>query len=220
MSASDDTTGRHEFAVTDSRTIYDGAILALRVDEVTMPGDGSAKREVVEHHGAVAIVALNDDGAIATVTQYRHPVGRRLRELPAGLMDSGGNESPVQAARRELVEEVGVEADTWATLVDVATSPGFTDEALRVFRATDLHDVDRPEAHDEEADMAIDWIPLDDAVAMVFSGEIVNVTSVAGILALAHTERTGADLRGPDSDWVDQPTALDQRHARRDSGGA
>ncbi len=206
----------HEFAVTGSRTVYDGAILALRVDDVTMPGDRSAKREVVEHHGAVAIVAVNAAGEIATVTQYRHPVGRRLRELPAGLMDSGAGESPLQAAQRELMEEVGVEADTWGTLIDVATSPGFTDEALRVFRATDLRDVDRPEAHDEEADMDIDWIPLDDAVAMVFSGEIVNVTSVCGILALAHTDRTGTALRDPDAEWVDQPTALDQRHAQRD----
>lgn len=214
-SPTDGTADRHEFVVTGSRTVYDGAILALRVDDVTMPGDRSAKREVVEHHGAVAIVAVNADGAIATVTQYRHPVGRRLRELPAGLMDSGGSESPLEAAKRELMEEVGVEADTWGTLVDVATSPGFTDEALRVFRATDLRDVDRPEAHDEEADMDIDWIALDDAVAMVFAGEIVNVTSVAGILALAHTERTGAQLRQPDSDWVDQPTALDQRHAQQ-----
>ncbi len=66
--------------------------------------------------------------------------------------------------------------------------------------------------------MDIAWIALDDAVAMVFSGEIVNVTSVAGILALAHTERTGAQLRTPDAEWVDQPTALDRRHAQRDSG--
>lgn len=132
-------------------------------------------------------------------------------------MDSGGDESPVETAKRELVEEVGVEATTWATLVDVATSPGFTDEALRVFRATGLRDVDRPQAHDEEADMDIEWIALDDAVAMVFSGEIVNVTSVAGILAHAHTDRVGADLRGPDDAWVDQPTALDRRHAQRDA---
>lgn len=204
-----------DFTVIGSETVYDGAILALRVDELTMPGDRTARREVVEHHGAVAIVACDDDGAIATVTQYRHPVQRRLRELPAGLMDSGGGESPVEAARRELMEEVGVEADRWHTLVDVASSPGFTDEALRVFVAEGLRTVDRPDAHDEEADMDIDWIPLDDAVAMVFAGEIVNVTSVCGILALAHVRATGADLRDPDSPWVDQPTALDRRHAAR-----
>ncbi|MGU3294801.1 NUDIX domain-containing protein [Williamsia sp. M5A3_1d] len=204
-----------DFSVIGSDTVYDGAILALRVDELTMPGDRTAKREVVEHHGAVAIVAVDADGAIATVTQYRHPVRRRLRELPAGLMDSGADESPVDAARRELMEEVGVEADHWHTLVDVASSPGFTDEALRVFVAEGLREVDRPDAHDEEADMDIDWIPLDDAVAMVFAGEIVNVTSVCGILALAHVRATGAALRDPDAEWVDQPTALDRRHASR-----
>lgn len=205
----------HTYEVVDSRTVYDGAILALRVDEVTMPGGRTAKREVVEHHGAVAIVAVDAWGRIATVTQYRHPVQRALRELPAGLMDSGGAESPVQAAARELVEEVGVEAQAWHSLVDVASSPGFTDEALRVFLAQDLRSVDRPEAHDEEADMSIEWVDLDEAVAMVFRGEIVNVTSVCGVLAYAHALSEEIELRGPDAPWQDQPTALDRRHADR-----
>ncbi|GAA2071475.1 NUDIX domain-containing protein [Williamsia deligens] len=206
------TDGPHDYRVVDSRTVYDGAILALRVDEVTMPGGGTAKREIVEHHGAVAIVAVDNWGRIATVTQYRHAVQRPLRELPAGLMDSGGDETPVQAAARELVEEVGVEAESWHSLVDVASSPGFTDEALRVFLAQDLTSVDRPEAHDEEADMEIEWVALDDAVAMVFSGEIVNVTSVSGILAYAHALSAEIELRRPDAPWADQPTALDRRH--------
>lgn len=213
MSGEDQTP--HTFEVVDTRLVYDGAIVALRVDEVTMPGGTTARREVVEHHGAVAIVAVDEWGRIATVTQYRHPVQRALRELPAGLMDAGGSESPVQAAARELVEEVGVEARMWHSLVDVATSPGFTDEALRVFLARDLRSVDRPEAHDEEAEMQIDWVDLDEAVAMVFRGEIVNVTSVCGVLAYAHARAEGIELRGPDAPWQDQPTALDRRHADR-----
>ncbi len=93
-------------------------------------------------------------------------------------MDSGWRRVARAGRGRELMEEVGVEADTWHSLVDVASSPGFTDEALRVFLAQDLRSVDRPEAHDEEADMSIEWVDLDEAVAMVFRGEIVNVTSV------------------------------------------
>ncbi|PRC42006.1 ADP-ribose pyrophosphatase, partial [Mycobacterium sp. ITM-2017-0098] len=79
--------GSHAFSTVSSETVYVGKILALRADEVRMPGGGTARREVVEHFGAVAVVALDDDGRIVLIHQYRHPYGRRLWELPAGLLD-------------------------------------------------------------------------------------------------------------------------------------
>lgn len=202
--------GGHEFDVRSSRTVYDGAIITLRVDEVAMPGGRVAEREVVEHFGAVAILARDGNGRIAMVRQYRHPIGRRLLELPAGLLDRDG-EAPLTAAQRELAEEADLAADTWHVLVDLASSPGFSDEALRLYLAEDLHHLDEAERVDEEADMTVEWVSLDDAVAMVLAGEIVNATGVAGILAASAADRTGIVLRDVDARWTDEPTALRDR---------
>ncbi|MCZ4652381.1 NUDIX hydrolase [Gordonia amicalis] len=205
--------GGHEFDVNGTRTVYDGAIITLRVDDVAMPGGRVAEREVVEHFGAVAILARDEDRRIAMVRQYRHPIGRRLLELPAGLLDQDG-EAPLAAAQRELAEEADLAADTWHVLVDLALSPGFTDEALRLYLAEDLHRLDEAERVDEEADMEVEWVSLDDAVAMVLAGEIVNATSVAGILAASAAERSGIGLRGTDAPWPEEPTALRDRRRR------
>jgi 8-oxo-dGDP phosphatase len=205
----DDDPGSHEFSVAESETLYVGKIFALRADEVRMPGGGSARREIVEHYGAVAVVALDDDRNVVLVYQYRHAFGRRLWELPAGLLDLNG-EPPHVSAARELVEEAGLSAQTWRTLVDLDSAPGFSDESVRVFLATGLSDIDRPEAHDEEADLTVQRFPLEDAVAKVYTGEIVNSISVAGILA-AHAMPGVDSLRAVDAPWTDRPTAFARR---------
>ncbi|MGV9712110.1 NUDIX domain-containing protein [Gordonia sp. NPDC003424] len=209
------SAGSHEFTVRRSRTIYDGAILTLRVDEVEMPGGRVAEREVVEHHGAVAVVARDEQGRIALVRQYRHPIGRRLLELPAGLLDAGAGESPLDAAKRELAEEVDLAAEQWHVLVDVDLSPGFTDEALRIYLAEDLRHLDPAERHDEEADMSVEWMSADDAVGGILAGEIVNATCVAGILAVAAASDPGVVLRDATAPWTDRPTALRKRREAR-----
>ncbi|MGV9827703.1 NUDIX domain-containing protein [Gordonia sp. NPDC003429] len=211
MSPSESADAPHEFTVRSSTTVYEGAILALRVDDVTMPGGRRAQREVVEHFGAVAIVALDSADRLAMVRQYRHPVGRRLLELPAGLLDKASDESPLEAAQRELGEETDLRADHWDVLVDLVLSPGFTDEALRLFRATGLHEVPAAARHDEEADMSLEWVRLGDALTMVMNGEIVNATSVAGILAAATAAHRDLTLRTPEAPWPDRPTALWER---------
>jgi 8-oxo-dGTP pyrophosphatase MutT (NUDIX family) len=205
--------GEHDFEAIDSETLYVGKIFALRADEVRMPGGSTARREVVEHYGAVAIVALDDDRNVVLVHQYRHPVGRRLWELPAGLLDMG-DEPPDATAARELEEEAGLAAAHWRVLVDVITAPGFSDESVRVFLATGLTDVGRPEAHDEEADLTVKRVPLDDAVRMVLAGEIVNSLAVAGILA-AHAMGDPESLRPADAPWVDRSTKFRARKAAR-----
>ncbi|QRY50211.1 NUDIX domain-containing protein [Mycolicibacterium septicum] len=199
----------HDFETLASETVYVGNIFALRADEVSMPGGGSARREVVEHYGAVAVVALDEDGNVVLVYQYRHPLGRRLWELPAGLLDLGG-EPPEVTAARELVEEVGLRADHWRVLVDLDSTPGFSDESVRIFLATGLTDLGRPEAEHEEADMVVDRVPLQEAVRRVFSGEIVNGIAVAGILA-AHAMPDGEALRPVEAPWTDRPTAFRRR---------
>jgi ADP-ribose pyrophosphatase len=205
--------GDHDFETVDSETLYVGKIFALRADEVQMPGGRTARREVVEHFGAVAIVALDDDRNVVLVHQYRHPVGRRLWELPAGLLDMG-EELPHLTAARELEEEAGVAAEQWRVLVDVISAPGFSDESVRIYLATGLSDVGRPEAHDEEADLTVQRVPLADAVQMVLSGEIVNSLAVAGILA-AQTTDDPESLRPVDAPWLDRSTRFRDRKAAR-----
>ncbi|MFZ2172748.1 MAG: NUDIX hydrolase [Rhodococcus sp. (in: high G+C Gram-positive bacteria)] len=212
--------GRHEFETLDSRTVYSGAIIALRVDHVAMPDGRTADREVVEHHGAVAVVVLDDLDRLVLIHQYRHPVGRRLWEIPAGLLDAPG-EDPLDAAQRELAEETGLAAGKWSVLVDIALSPGFTDESVRVFLAEDLREVDRPEPEHEEADLEVERIPLGEAVAMVLRGEIVNATAVSGVMALAamHSRPDSLRLlRAPDAPWADRPVKFSERKRSHATG--
>jgi 8-oxo-dGTP pyrophosphatase MutT (NUDIX family) len=205
--------GEHEFSVASSRDVHIGRVVGLRIDEVVMPGGNTATREVIEHLGAVAIVALDEDQQVTLIHQYRHPVGRRLWELPAGLIDHLG-EDPVGTAERELVEEVGLAADDWVTLVDVAASPGFTDEVVRVFLARGLSDVDRDVLGDEEADLVIRKFPLAEAVRMALAGELLNGATVSGVLA-THAVLTGvAGTRPADAPWADRPTAFAKRRER------
>jgi 8-oxo-dGTP pyrophosphatase MutT (NUDIX family) len=204
----------HVFETTSSETLYTGKIFALRRDQVQMPGGQEVTREVVEHFGAVAVVAMDDDDNILMVYQYRHPFGRRLWELPAGLLDVHGEAAHLTAAR-ELQEEAGLQAARWRVLVDLDSTPGFSDESVRVYLATELTPVDRPEAHDEEADMTLQWYSLQEAAHKVLSGEIVNAIAVAGILA-AHAITTGFTQPRPvDSPWADKPTAFAARKAER-----
>ncbi|MEU4805916.1 NUDIX hydrolase [Actinosynnema sp. NPDC023587] len=202
---------RHEFATVSTRDVHIGRVVGLRVDEVVMPDGDTASREVVEHLGAVAVAAVDEDGLVTLIHQYRHPLGKRLWELPAGLLDSPG-EQPVEAARRELMEEVGLAAAEWVTLVDVAASPGFTDEVVRVFLARGLSDVDRELMGEEEADLEVRRVPLDDAVAMALAGEIVNGAAVAGVLAAQAVLAGRAQGRPADAPFEDRPT----RFAARD----
>jgi ADP-ribose pyrophosphatase len=201
----------HEFAVSDSETVYVGRVLAVRLDHVVMPGGRVAQREIVEHPGAVAIVPLHDDASVVMIDQYRHAVGRRLRELPAGLLDTPG-EDPVATARRELVEEVGCTAQDWSVLVDVVSSPGFSDEAVRVFLARGLTEIGRPAGgDDEEADLSVVRVPLADAVRQVLAGEIVNASTVAGLLAAQAVLAGTAQPRPVDASWPDRPTRFAAR---------
>jgi ADP-ribose pyrophosphatase len=191
----------HEFRVLKSETVYEGRVITLRRDTVAMPGGGDSVREVVHHPGAVAVLALDDDDNVVLLRQYRHPVGRHLWELPAGLRDEDG-EPPLETAKRELAEEVQLAAARWSLLLSVNNSPGFSDELVHVFLAEELSPVDRPDGfvvEHEEADMTIDRVPLADAVQRVFDGDIRNSSAVAGILAAAQVRAGQPRLRPVDA---------------------
>jgi ADP-ribose pyrophosphatase len=182
--------------------------MALRADQVEMPGGRVAVREIVEHPGAVAIAALDDQGRLAVIEQYRQAVRRRLVELPAGLLDVPG-EDPLEAAARELTEEAGLTADEWSVLLDLVPSPGFTDESVRVYLARGLHEVGRPQSDDdEEADLSVSWLPLDEAVRDALSGRMVNAVTVAAVLAVQAVRDGAASARPVSAPWRDRPSAF------------
>jgi 8-oxo-dGTP pyrophosphatase MutT (NUDIX family) len=149
--------------VLSTRRVYSGAVVNLRVDEIRSRS-GTVKREVVEHPGAVVIAAVDERGRVALARQYRHPVGDLLLELPAGGLEPG--EDPEAAARRELREEVGLEAGEWHLLGSFFSSPGFLREELHAFLATRLTVTDRDLDDDEEIDVI--WARVED----LDSGEI------------------------------------------------
>ena len=204
----------HDFETASSETVYEGNILALRADDVRMPGGRTARREVVEHYGAVAVAAVDDRRRVALIYQYRHALGRRLWELPAGLLDAA-DEDPLETAKRELQEEAGLAGAEWRVLLDIASSPGFSDESVRVYLATGLTEVDRPHAHDEEADLSVHWFPLEIAAEMVLTGEIVNSSAVAGVLAAYAVVVDGQPSRPLYAPWRDRPTAFADRRTGR-----
>ncbi|MCW2701111.1 MAG: hydrolase [Blastococcus sp.] len=192
----------HDYRVLDSETVFEGRVFSLHRDTVAMPGGGDSVREVVRHPGAVAVVALDDDDRVVLLRQYRHPVGRYLWELPAGLRDADG-EPPLDTAKRELAEEAQLAAGRWSLLTTHFSSPGFCDEMVLVYLAEDLSDADRPEGfvvEHEEADMTLDRLPLSDAVQRVFDGDIRNASAVVGLLAAAQYRAAGARLRPVDAD--------------------
>jgi len=190
-----------------SETVYIGRVISVRKDRVAMPGGTASQRDVVVHPGAVGVLALDAAGRVLLVEQYRHPVGRRLVEVPAGLLDVAG-EKGLAAARRELGEEAGVGADTWQVLVDALTSPGMTDESIRLYLARDVHQVSRDVQQHEELELTTTWLPLDDAVDRVLSGEIENAIACLGVLAAAEARRRGfVGLRPAEAPWRARPAA-------------
>lgn len=193
------------FDVRSSQRVFTGAVASVRVDEVEMPGGEVARREVVEHDLAVAVVAVDDLDQVVLIEQYRHPLGHRLWELPAGLRDVA-EEPALLAVQRELAEETGLAAARWELLVDVAVSPGFTTEAVRVFLARQLAEVGRQgEIQHEEADLRMARVPLAEAVAAVLDGRIVNASAVAGILAADRALAGDHPLRSAGEPWTSGP---------------
>jgi ADP-ribose pyrophosphatase len=189
--------------VTARRQLARGHIVEILEDDLTTPEGEPITREVGRHPGSGAILAVEGQERIAGVRQYRHPIGWRLLEIPAGLLDVA-DESPLHAAQRELAEEAQLSADNWSVLVDYFNSPGISDEQARIFLATGLHTAPVPEgfvAHGEEVDMGLDWIAIDDVLAAIDAGEVQNGAVVNGTLAYFRAKITGVPLRPGDTPW-------------------
>ncbi|NIK57599.1 NUDIX domain-containing protein [Kribbella shirazensis] len=190
--------------VTSSETVHEtGRVISVRRDAIEPPGGEPFVRDVVVHPGAVGVVALDENNRMLLVRQYRHPVGYKLLEAPAGLLDVQGEQYRL-GGERELWEETATKAADWRILVDAFTSPGLTDEAVRIFLARDLSPADESfERLHEEADMETVWAPLIDVVGAVLAGHLQNPILVMGSLA-AWTALNGPGfetLRPADSPW-------------------
>ncbi|MFF1557763.1 NUDIX domain-containing protein [Streptomyces sp. NPDC058279] len=172
--------------VVASRTPFQGAKTAVRSEQVRMPDRAVVRRDYQVHPGSVCVLAVDEEQRVLILRQYRHPVRHKLWELPAGLLDVPG-ENPLRAAQRELYEEAHVEARDWRVLVDFFSSPGGSDEAIRIFLARDLTQSagERFEVSEEEADMELARVPLEELVDRVLAGELGNPGLVSGVLALS-----------------------------------
>jgi 8-oxo-dGDP phosphatase len=189
--------------VDSSQELAEGRLVRLRRDIVRMPDGDTASREVLEHPGAVGVVALDDQNQVLMIRQYRHPVGRMLWEIPAGLRDVAGEPLRV-TAERELLEEAGYRASRWHVLTDFFSSPGISTERVRVFLARGLTLV--PEAErtyvpeHEEAYLVLGWLPLEQAVAALLRGELHNGVTAVGVLSAQAASQDGfTALRDPEA---------------------
>ena len=180
-------------------------------DRVALDPETVVNRDVVVHPGAVGVIALDPDDRVVVLRQYRHPVAAHLWEIPAGLLDEPG-EPPWATAQRELVEEAGIRAEQWHTLIDLYSSPGMSSETIRVFLARGLSDADpadRPPPTDEERDLVVARVPLPELVRRVLAGHVHNSLAVAGLLAAAESQRNGwSSLLPADHPWPGPSWAL------------
>ncbi len=191
--------------IDSHQVLATGRVCDFVNDQVTTPAGEQVARQYITHPGAVGIIALDEDDRVAVVRQYRQPVRMVLVEPPAGLLDVDG-EPYLDAARRELAEEAQLAASDWRILVDIFTSPGGSQESLRIYLARDLRPAPRPEGfvlEGEEVTMSHDWEPLDDLVDAVYAGRCQSPTLVAGVmaLALARSQNRIDRLRPADSRW-------------------
>jgi ADP-ribose pyrophosphatase len=167
-----------------SETVYKGKVINVRHDKVRLDNGGEASRDVVVHNGAIAMVPIMPDGRVVLVRQWRHAAGKELLEIPAGSLNKG--ENPLEAAHRELIEEIQYKAGSMDRLCGMFTAPGFCTEYITIYLATDL----TPEAGvgDEDEFIKLEMVTLSDAIDKIRSGEIEDSKSISGLLMVARMQ--------------------------------
>jgi ADP-ribose pyrophosphatase len=191
--------------ITSSETVFEGRVWNIKRESFELDGD-QITREFMDHTGAVAILALDERDRVLLIKQYRHAVRHREWELPAGLLDISG-ESALVAAKRELAEEADLVAEDWALLTDFASSPGGSNEMLRVFLARGVSAAAETFARtEEEAGIEVRWVALDEVVDAVLARDVQNSILVIAVLtAAAGRDRGWRNLGAADAPWPRHP---------------
>ncbi|MEV7289921.1 NUDIX hydrolase [Streptomyces sp. NPDC093252] len=198
-----------EWEVRATATPFVGNKTSVRTDDVVMPDGTVVRRDYQVHPGSVAVLALDEADRVVVLRQYRHPVRQKLWEIPAGLLDVPG-ENPLHAAQRELYEEAHVKAEDWRVLTDLYTTAGGCDEAVRIFLARGLSEVqgERFAAEDEELDLELSRVPVTALVRGVLAGELHNNCLVTGVMSLVAARGSAEGLEGlrpAQSPWPARP---------------
>jgi ADP-ribose pyrophosphatase len=193
--------------VLSSDVVFDGYVWDVRRESFEYGGE-TLRRDFVDHPGAVAVFALDDEDRVLVIKQYRHPVRRREWEPPAGLLDVA-SEPALDAAKRELAEEADLEADTWNVLVDYLTTPGGNNEAIRIYLARGIRATGSAfDREAEEADMELRWVPLSEVVDAALDSRVQNPSLVIGALAASLSRSRGwSTLKPADAPWPARPGA-------------
>ena len=188
-----------------SDVVFDGKVWDIR-REVFRLDDGPVTREFTDHTGAVAVLAMDERDRVLLIKQYRHPVRLRDWEIPAGLLDVTG-EDPLLAAKRELAEEVDLVAEQWSLLCEFMTSPGGSNEVIRVYLARGVSEAPEVFARtEEEAGIEVRWVALDEVVDAVLARDAQNsILSIAALAAHAGRSRGWQTLGDPNEPWTRHP---------------
>ena len=168
-----------------SRRVFEGRIIRVELDEILLPNGKPGRREVVRHHGGVAVLAIDSNNQVLFVRQYRYPYGEMLLEIPAGKLEPG--EDPADCGRRELEEETGCTCGEYAFLAKVYPTPGYVDEVLHLYLARDL--TATRQRLDEDEFLTVERIPLQRAVALCLDGTITDAKTLVAILKFNEMQR-------------------------------
>jgi len=196
--------------ILDAERVFEGKVWDIRRETFELDGE-PVVREFVDHTGAVAVLALDERDRVLLIKQYRHPVRLRDWELPAGLLDLA-EEDPLTAAQRELAEEADLVAESWDLLAEFMTSPGGSNEVLRVYLARGVSASPEVfERTEEEAGIELRWVPLDDAVDAVLARDMQNsILAIAVLAADAGRRRGWENLAPADTRWTRHPKERDR----------
>lgn len=161
--------------------VFSGRLLKVQLDHVTLPNGNDATREYIRHPGAVAVVPVLDDGRIVLVKQCRYPLGTVMWEIPAGKLDHGPEEDPLECAKRELSEETGYEAGSWQRMISIATTPGFSDEIIHLYKAWNLTKF--AQHTDEDEFISIKAFTPEEIREMILQGELYDAKTLCALYA-------------------------------------
>lgn len=170
---------KFEEKTVSSDMLFKGRVISLQVDEVELPNGKRGKREIIKHPGAVAVIAITDEGKIIMVEQYRKAMERSLVEIPAGKLEPG--EEPLRSAERELEEETGYESAEMKHLISFYTSPGFADELVHLFVATGLTKKENPAACDEDEFVELIELTVEEAQRFIEEGKIADAKTAYAV---------------------------------------